>query len=160
MQQGGFFGREEEEAAEGEDGEERLVEAEQRAADGAGLPNTGNSCFLNASAQLLRAAAVAWPPRPLSSFFLSAAPDRELAAWTAQLRVLRPDLLNGVQQDAAELLQVLLEDNEPPFSGALRSSVTCAHCAARSERTEPFLLLTLPLPTGETLCNAQTVFGI
>jgi hypothetical protein len=142
----GFFGREVE--AEEEMGDtEQLFEAEQRAIDAAGLPNTGNSCFVNASVQMLRAARVDWPEGKRSSFFLSASPD--LASWTAHLRSLRPDLINGVQQDAGEFVQFLLEENEKPFAGSLRSSVTCEHCGARSEREEAFSLLSLPLPTGD-----------
>jgi hypothetical protein len=144
-----FFGREEEEAEEDTGDNERLFEAEKRVSDDAGLPNTGNSCFLNASVQMLRAANVEWPPGQRSSFFLSSSPERDLPTWTAHLRSLRPDLINGVQQDAGEFVQFLLEENEKPFLGALRSSVTCEHCSARSERTEPFSILSLPLPTGD-----------
>ncbi len=77
MQQStGFFGRGAdaagEEGEEGEEGEGSVVTAWSKTADAGasdGMANLGNSCFVNASVQLLRCAAVAWPPGPRSSLF-------------------------------------------------------------------------------------------
>ena len=96
----------------------------------AGLPNLGNTCFLNASLQVLRR----W------GLLQSCQDPHEIRA------KLGPAWQDGRQHDAHEAVLALLDMwNHPVEMGDMESIVTCGATNDISAVSEPFCVLSLPI---------------
>jgi uncharacterized UBP type Zn finger protein len=149
-----------------------------------GICNIGNSCYLNSIIQALYAnehlkTVILTVPNPdpltqptiylLQQIFQSLE-RKDTACINISHLVQNPgngDIYNGLQQDASETLQIILntaffEINNPAhpinfiFNIELETTIHCPHCGQETKKNET--ALTLPLPLSPRLSTSLTNF--
>ena len=114
------------------------------------LPNLGNTCYMNASIQLLRCLAWGAPPGAAPSPLVSALRAGDARAIKREVERRDPAFRGCRQHDAHEFMLAFLDiadkDQTALPHGTLQSYVRCQSTDDTSTVDEPFLILSLPLP--------------